>query len=67
MRKLFKRLKKWFKRIIAKIKYRFNPDSVSKKERKRIRKEKEMAEQYSHWGNFLRWLYGCNRKNLQVA
>ena len=67
MRKLFKRIKKWIKHIISKIKYKFNPDSVSKKERKRIKKEKDMAEQYSWWGNFLRWMYGCNIRNLKVA
>ena len=67
MKKFFKNIKKRFKRLIARIKYKFNPDSVSKKDRNRIEKEKAMANQYSWWGNFLRWIYGCNMKNLKVA
>lgn len=64
IKKVLKRIKKFIKRIINKIKYKFCPDSLTKKEKKRIKKEKEISNQYSRWGNFLRHITGCN--NLKV-
>ena len=64
IKKGFKAVIKYIKRLIKKIKFRINPKSVSKKDRKKFRKEQKVAEQYSNWGNFLRWITGCN--NLKV-
>ena len=62
--KLIKRIKKFFKRMWKKLMFKINPDSLSKKDRKKFRKEKEIANQYSWWGNFLRTITGC--KNLKI-
>lgn len=64
IKKLIKRIKKFFKRLWKKIMFRINPDKLSKKDRKKLRKEKEISDQYSKWGNFLRTITGC--KNLKI-
>ena len=65
IKKILKSLKKFFKDIITKIKFRVNPDSLTKKQRKKIRKEKEIASHYSWWGNILRRITGCT--NLKMS
>ena len=64
IKKLIKRIKKFFKRLWKKIMFKINPSKLSKKDRKKFREEKEIAEQYSWWGNFLRMITGCN--NLKI-
>ena len=65
MRKFFKRIKKLFKDLFERIVYKFKPNSLSKKTRKKIKKEKKISQQYSTWGNILRWMTGCN--DLKIA
>lgn len=67
MKKIIKRIKGFFKKLFNRIKYFINPKYVNKKERKKIRKEKEISEQYSAWGNFLRWITGCNDLKIKTA
>jgi hypothetical protein len=64
IKKIIKRIKKFFKRLCKKIIFKINPSSLSKKDRKKFRKEKEISDQYSWWGNFLRKITGCN--NLKI-
>ena len=64
IKKILKRIKKFFKRITMRIRYKLNPNSLSKKQRKKIKKEKEISAQYSWWGNVLRTFTGC--RNLRV-
>ena len=64
IKKFFKYIKKFFKRMWKKLMFKINPNSLSKKDRKKFRKEKEIADQYSWWGNFLRTITGCN--NLKI-
>ena len=62
--KIIKRIKKFFERLWKKILFKINPDSLSKKDRKKFQKEKEISDQYSWWENFLRTITGCN--NLKI-
>ena len=65
IKKLFKRIKKFFKRLWKKLIYKINPKKLSKKDRKKFKKEEEISNQYSWWGNFLRTTTGC--KNLKIS
>ena len=64
IKRIIKRVKKFFKRLWKKILFKVHPSSLSKKDRKKFRKEKEISDQYSWWGNFLRTISGC--KELKV-
>ena len=65
IKKLIKKIKKFFKNLYKKIKFKINPNSVSKKDRKKFRKEKEISDQYSWYGNFLRFITGCNNLKMK--
>ena len=66
LKKFIKSIKKFFIRLWKKIIFKVNPDSLSKKDKKRIRKEKEIANQYSWWGNFLRKITGCTDLKIRA-
>lgn len=65
IKRIVKRIKKFFKRLWKRIVYKINPDSLSKKDRKKIKKEKEISNQYSAWGNFLRVITGCTNLKMK--
>jgi hypothetical protein len=64
IKNLAKRIKKFFKRLWKKFLFKVRPDKLSKKDRKKFKKEKKVSDQYSWWGNFLRTITGCN--NLKI-
>lgn len=64
--KIFKRIKKFIKRLIRRIKYMFNPDSLSKKQRKKIEKETKERSQYSWWMRFCMFINGIDPAHLKI-
>ena len=67
VKKAIKRIKKFFKRLWKKILFKVHPSSLSKKDRRKFRKEKEIADQYSWWGNFVRAITGCNDLKIKAC
>lgn len=67
MRQILKGIKDYFKDLFNRLRLKFRPDSLSKKEKKNIKREKETANQYSTWGNILRYMTGCNDLKIRTC
>lgn len=61
-----KKIIKLFKKLVNWIKFKFFPDSLTKKEVKKIKKERKISMMYSNWGNFLRFITGCDELKLSA-
>ena len=64
---LFKRLKKFIKKLVRFIKYKINPKSLSKKDRKTVEKRIEDLSRYSWRGNLLRLFTGTLDLKVKAA
>lgn len=60
VKRFLKRVKKFFKNLKNRIKYKKDPESVSKKARKKIERENKLKSKFSFWGNVSRRISGLN-------
>ena len=65
MSKIIKKIKKFLKWLKRRILYRFNPDKLTKKQRKKVEKEIKNNKRDTFRGNILRILTGTY--NLKIA
>lgn len=62
----WKRIKRAFKHFVRWIKYHINPDSLTKKQRKKVEKGIEERKLLSVWGNICRYMCGLGDMKVRV-